>query len=124
MRGYLGGSFILGVRIIRVSCAALAWADMLDAFDARDELDIGRAALAGSIGKGPCACGWFARTWPSALGRAVGPPRCWAIERWKLAFCCTRRAADADAALALASKTISGVGRYTFRLPRLPCDMM
>ena len=71
-----GSAFILGVRIMRVSCVALAWADMLDAFDARDELDIGRAALAGSIGKGPCACGWFARTWPSALGRAVGPPRC------------------------------------------------
>ena len=93
---------------------------MLDALDTRDELDIGRPALAGPIVKRPCACGWLARTWPSALGRAVGPPRCalveknsccWPLERCTLDLaCCTRRAADADAALALASTTIGGDG--------------
>ena len=54
-----------------MSCAALAWADMLDAFDARDELDIGRAALAGSIGKGPCACGWFDARDELDIGRRI-----------------------------------------------------
>mmetsp|Transcript_28050 Transcript_28050/g.66781 ORF Transcript_28050/g.66781 Transcript_28050/m.66781 type:complete len:94 (-) Transcript_28050:220-501(-) len=93
---------------------------MLDAFDARDELDIGRLALAGPIVKKPCGCGWLARTWPSAWGRAVGPPRCaivgknscwWPLERGTLdLLCCTRRAADADAALALASTTTAGDG--------------